>query len=334
MKIGIIGCGKQAVKHISGYQRIERIDIVVADLDDARAKNLATEKGIIWKDLDSLFKDSEITVMDICTPTSTHSELIERSIASNCDFICEKPLCEDLKKTRELSLLVKSHGKIGMVGYIYRAAQVFRDGKIIVQDSINNDPSVLGKLTTAWFRIGGRGSHQPWKHMKETAGGAINEMLVHMIDLAIWYFGSVEHVKLLVDDTFLPERIINGKKYDVNTEDFVILELIMKNGLKVFCQADMITPAFNQSLEIQGTNGTFMASIQQDVPSYVYCINGAGKYKSGMNKLVIPDKNLYEILLSDFLSAVKARKYNMGHTIDDSIELMEVIESINKQRKV
>jgi len=38
-KIGIIGCGKQAEKHITSLQKLDNIAIIVADIVPANAQN-------------------------------------------------------------------------------------------------------------------------------------------------------------------------------------------------------------------------------------------------------------------------------------------------------
>ena len=53
------------------------------------------------------------------------------------------------------------------------------------------------------FRLGRRGSHKAWKHRAQTGGGAANEMLVHMLDLALWYFGEPESATRLAGDILL-----------------------------------------------------------------------------------------------------------------------------------
>ena len=107
----------------------------------------------------------------------------------------------------------------------------------------------LGRVLTANFRIGGRGSHQVWKHRKETDGGAINEMMVHMIDLAIWYFGPVKEAKVVDSHLMMPERVIGGETVTVDAEDYVLALFEMESGVRVTIQADLVTPSFNQFVE-------------------------------------------------------------------------------------
>src|SRR5260221_9464594 len=106
------------------------------------------------------------------------------------------------------------------------------------------------------MRIGGRGSAALWKHRRAEGGGAINEMLVHMLDLAVWYFGPIERAELMMEDVFRPQRVIGGKTESVDAEDFVLARFWTRGGIPVVIQADLLTPSFTQMIEIQGDNGT------------------------------------------------------------------------------
>jgi predicted dehydrogenase len=267
--------------------------------------------------------------VDICTPTSHHAEQIRSAIEAGKDFICEKPLCEELSVARELAELVEKHHRIGMLGYIYRFAPIFELAQSLFQEVPKTGESlVMGKIVSAHFRLGGRGSHQVWKHRKESSGGAINEMLVHMIDLAIWYFGAVKHVDVLACDLLRERRVIQGIEYEVDAEDYVLARMEMESGISVFCQADLVTPAFTQFIEVQGENGTFMGSIQPDMPSFLYCNKERAGYRAGKTPFDLGPHNLFEAQMADFVHAVRTRKPPSRSTIKDSVLLMEAMNEV------
>jgi len=331
IKIGIIGCGKQAPKHISGLNKVPGVELVLADLDSALAEKLAKKEGADWvENPNEIFADSFVHAVDICTPTPAHGPLIQQAVEAQKDFFCEKPLCETAAQAREIEALVQEHNRIGMVGYIYRFAQIFELGHNLFKDSAATmgESMVLGKVVSASARLGGRGGHQLWKHRKATSGGAINEMLVHMVDLAIWYFGPVADVEVLQCATLRPVRIIQGKKETVDAEDFILVQLKMACGLKMLCQADLVTPAFTQVMEVQCENGTFMGSIQPDMPSFVFCSQEAGGYAAGKTSLQLGQHNLFEAQMAEFVRAVRTREQPSRCTIADSRLLLEALEKL------
>lgn len=212
IKVALIGCGKQAPKHISGLRKVPGVEIILADVQPAVAQELAAKEKLPWvASPDEVFVDPTIQAVDICTPTPTHAGLIMQALSTGKDFFCEKPLCQTAEEARSIAAKTTETGRIGMVGFVYRFAPVFELGHQILDGvAAGGSSPTLGKIVTAFFRLGGRGSHQLWKHRRATGGGAISEMLVHMLDLAMWYFGPISETELLTCDLLRPTRMIHG----------------------------------------------------------------------------------------------------------------------------
>ena len=332
VKIGIVGCGKQAPKHLSGLRKIPGVELILADIDTDFAAELGRKEGLAWADdIEDIFGDKDITAVDICTPTQSHVDLIRRAVESGKDFFCEKPLCEKMEEARALHDLLASSQRFGMVGYIYRFSPVFELGYSLFEDvPLVGESMVLGKIVSAFFRLGGRGSHQVWKHRKANGGGAINEMLVHMIDLALWYFGPVQEAEVLACDLLRPKRVIQGKEEEADAEDYVLIRLKTKSGVEVLCQADLVTPAFTQFVEVQGENGTFMGSIQQDMPSFIYCQEDAAGYPKGKTMLSFGKVNLFDAQMAEFVRGLRLKRKPSRCTLDDSLAILETLDLLSK----
>jgi len=332
IKIGIIGCGKQAEKHISSLKKIPNIDFVLTDMNSQVAEELTKKVGASWvKNTEEIFADPSVKAVVICTPTPTHIDLIKSAINAGKDVFCEKPLCEYHQDPSELKELIKKTNRIVMVGYIYRFVPIFEEAyRLIKQQSINGMSLVFGKILSAYFKLGGRGSHQAWKHKRATGGGAINEMLVHMVDLANWYFGPLKNIEVISCDLRCPKRIINGEEIIADAEDFVMIRCYGQNGVEIYCQADLITPAFTQYVEIQAENGSFMGSIQADMPSYIFLKESRGGYPAGKTQLGYGYRNVWDIQMLNFVQAVLSRSLDRN-TLKDSIELQKVMQKIKRQ---
>lgn len=330
VEVAILGCGKQAPKHIKGLRSVPGARIVLADVCPEFAQNLAEQESLPWvKNLDEVFRNPSIQAVDICTPTPSHPELILAALRNGKDFFCEKPLSESSAMARQVAEATRQSGNIGMVGYVYRFAPVFELGKRLFEDVPSTGiSSPLGPVRLAHLRIGGRGSHQLWKHRRATGGGAANEMLVHMLDLAMWYFGPVRDAQLLGKKLVRPQREIWGRMEDVDAEDFILAELQMESGVTVICQADLLTPAFTQFVEVQGDNGTFMGSIDKAMPSFVFCNRETDGWKQGRTDLQFDWANLFEAQMSAFIRAVETRTAPDRCTVEDSVQLLEVMEML------
>ncbi len=330
LRIAIIGCGKQAPKHISGFKKLAQLEITLADIEPGRAEELAAKEGVGWvESIDEIFTDPAIRAVDICVPTPAHSGLALRAIAAGKDFFCEKPLCESAAQARAIAERLSSGNVIGMVGYIYRFAPVFEYAHNLFKDtSVSGKSLELGRVAGAIFRLGGRGGHQVWKHRQDSGGGAISEMLVHMLDLALWYFGPVEQVLSVTKTLLRPRRYFQDQLVDVDAEDYVVVSYRSRSNVMVTCQADLITPAFSQYTEIQGENGTFMGSIQTHMPSFIYLDQQAAGRPPGRTGLEFPAGNLFENQMAEFVHLVRTRQKPWRCTVEESIHLLEFMEEI------
>ncbi|MCG2776960.1 MAG: Gfo/Idh/MocA family oxidoreductase [Desulfobacterales bacterium] len=333
LKIGIVGCGKQAEKHIECIKKIPKVEVVISDLNLEMAKSLSGKTGVAWAaNTGDIFSDASTRAVVICTPTPTHVDLIEAAVRAGKDVLCEKPFCEYKTDNSRLEALADERDRIVMVGYVYRFVPIFEEGhQLIARQLVNGESITLGRVLSAYFRLGGRGGHQKWKHIKDMGGGAINEMLVHMVDLASWYFGPLEKIDVISCDLRYPTRLINGEEIKCDAEDFILMRCFGRNGIEVHCQADLITPAFTQYVEIQGENGTFMGSIQPDMPSFIFLKEGRGGYSSGKTEIKFGRRNVLDLQMISFVQAVINREAPDRNTVRDSLELNSVMAEIRTQ---
>ena len=83
----------------------------------------------------------------------------------------------------------------------------------------------------------------PVERFVTSAGGVVSEMLVHLLDVASWYFGPFAEVEVLQRELLRPTRSIGGRSETVDADDFVLVRLRSTAGVLVLCQADLLTPA-------------------------------------------------------------------------------------------
>ncbi|WP_419421109.1 Gfo/Idh/MocA family protein [Legionella sp. D16C41] len=324
MKIGIIGCGKQAAKHITALRENNFYNIVIYDINQQVCCKLAQEYGVNIESIEDMLADKNTKGIIISTPTPSHFDLICLALKARKHVFCEKPLCENINQAKTLELLSEETGCFVQVGYVYRQVPAFRELKKMLQAP----EQPLGHISFANFRIGGRGDHSAWKHKKDLGGGAINEMFMHMLDLSGWLLGEiidVNHCEILL---LRPERLINGQKISANAEDFIFMSGFTDTSNYINLQADLVTPAFSQFIEIQGDNGSFYGSIQADKPSSYYLIKEKNNYQCGHYKLDFPSINLFTAQIKEYLNNLVNNKIKESPSILDSIYLFNILEKL------
>ncbi|MHB8425164.1 MAG: Gfo/Idh/MocA family protein [Gammaproteobacteria bacterium] len=331
MRIGILGCGRQAPKHIKGFRAAGVSDLVVADAEPERAKRLAEKEDLKWfPEPAALFADDTVAGVVLCTPTPSHVPLIHAALETGKHFLCEKPLCQSLEEARGIEAALSRRKLTGMVGYIYRAVPVFHAARRILRPPDSSE-SPLGALTLVWSRIGGRGSNAAWKHRRDQGGGAVNEMLVHTVDLLLWLLGGLD-APVLVDQALLhAERGIDGTPVRADAEDFVVARFTGPEALRVYCEADLITPEFRQCMEIQGTNGSLVVSIQADGVNSLYLKQAVGGYPAGAHELKVREEDPYCIQARTFLDAISGAGDGDYATVAQAQRVLELIAALRMQ---
>lgn len=325
LKIAVVGCGKQAEKHISAYKGIEDTYLTLVDIDEMRAGALAEKHGFEYTtDLRKVLNDDSVIALDICTPSSSHYSIVKESLFHQKHVFCEKPLCSTLEQAEDILEISKSNDCIVIVGYIYRFVAVFQKASEILA----SEEKPLGKPLMATFRIGGRGSHEFWKHDKDSGGGALNEMLVHMLDVANWFFGPLENICVEDHALLKPERVINGKNYSVSAEDYLRVTATGKDDVRIEFITDLISSNFSQYIEVQCEKGCFFGSIVPSMPSFIYSAENCSSLNKGENIIPHLTDNLYLPQMKYFVDCISKRTEPFFNTVNNSIEVMKTVNSI------
>jgi predicted dehydrogenase len=321
IRLGVIGCGKIAEKHLQAYKKLPDIEVTVTDIVP-KGETIAQNYGVGWHgNPDELISEGSVDAVDICVPTPSHASFIIRALESGKHVFCEKPLARTVQEAKEIEAKVTETGRVAMVGYLYKFHPAYQFAKEIIEERIIGDPYY------AIFRLGGRGSHKAWKHKRDTGGGAANEMLVHMLDIVLWYFGAVRSVRNLYTDTLLAERAVEGKSVSADAEDVIVLKIESTSGVQTICESDLVTPSYMNYVEIQGTNGSLWTSILDTFPTIVYCKQPRGVYDLGHNSFSFPKVDLFERELSYFLECVRKGEVPEVNSIRHSVEVMELAHS-------
>ncbi len=321
LRIGILGCGKIAERHILAYRKLP-VEVVVADIVDDAARRMAEQYGVAFRSHpDEVLGDHAVVAVDICVPTAHHKDVILRVLAHGKHVFCEKPLCRTLAEAREIQKAARQSDRVLMVGYLQRFHPAFQ----LVKEAL--EEGIIGRPYFALFRVGGRGDHAAWKHQRAAGGGVVLEMLVHKLDQIIWFFGPAEQVKVPAYDTLLPVRTIQGQPVKADAEDLVVLE-IEAGGTRILCEGDFVTPSYMDHLEVQGDNGSIFSSLLHFMPTIIHCKERRGIYNQGSNFYNFPMVNLFERELAHFVETIQSGRRDNINSLEDSIHVMEIIEHI------
>lgn len=190
MKVGVIGTGFMGTTHAAAWAKTDaEIAGFAADTVE-NAQALAEEYNTgVYGDLSAMLPD--VDVVDVCTPTHLHHEMVLQAASAGKDIICEKPLARTTGQAQEMVRACREAGVRLLVAHVVRFFPEYAQAQQAVANGDIGRPGVV-RLT--------RGSYRPkkpvgnWFLDESKSGGILMDLMIHDYDYARWIAGDVESV--------------------------------------------------------------------------------------------------------------------------------------------
>ncbi len=278
LKIGIVGSGFMGRTHAAAWAKLP-VDLVgICSAGSERAKMLAADYvAKAFTSLDMLLE--EVDVVDICTPTHLHHEMVLKVAAAGKHIVCEKPLARTSSQAREMIQVCKNANVHLLVAHVLRFAPAYVQAKQVVE---RGD---IGKVAVQRFT---RCSALPkwasdnWLMNAEKSGGMILDLMIHDYDFARWVAGDVESVFA---------KSLRGQRPE-SIEDYALVMLKHSNGAISNVEGGWAyAPGmFRTAFEIAGDAGLIEHPADSSIPLAVYM-----KHKDSIaSDVMVPSSPLAE----------------------------------------
>ena len=263
----------------------------------------------------AILKDPKIDAVILTTPHSLHSKHAIQAMQNRKHVFVEKPMATKFLDAKKMYLTAKKYKKILSVGHNRRYSSVFdfinnlnrqrKIGKILHIDSNFSAPGAM-KYKKKFWRA----------NRKESPGGAIAGLGIHMIDLMCYFGGKVKSVQSLV------------KKYavKVNIDDTTSALFELKN-----CTGNLTTIfacPYISTFNIFGTNMNIFSEVDKNK---IKLVNKNGRIK----KLNLTNKNTLFLELQEFADSCNNKnKYRIKNSeAAHNVKIMEAIVKSSKKNK-
>jgi predicted dehydrogenase len=146
IRVGIIGCGKVADKHVSQILRVRDCEIVgVCDQEELMAGQLAERFGIRqrFSDAQDLLRTCRPDVVHITTPPQSHYKLAKECLDAGSHIYVEKPFTLTSQEAEELIDNALKGGRKVTVGNETQFMPVARDMRRLIQEGYLGGAPVL-----------------------------------------------------------------------------------------------------------------------------------------------------------------------------------------------
>jgi predicted dehydrogenase len=186
----------------------------------------------------------DVDVVDICSPTHLHREMVLKAAAAKKHIICEKPLARTLQQAQEIVTACHKAGVQLLVAHVVRFFPEYALAHSAVVEGQIGRPAVI--------RLH-RGSYRPkkpagnWFLDEEKSGGILMDLMIHDYDYARWVAGEVESVSARRVTELHPEAPV----------DYGLVILSHRSGALSHIAGAWAypPPTFRTHLEIAGDRG-------------------------------------------------------------------------------
>lgn len=194
LRIGLLGCGRIAQRHIEAIQANQGTTIaMVCDCIPQLAEKTASRLNAAW--VTNMTQMQGLDAISVLTPSGKHPRhCIE--VAKHCDapiIICEKPLSLTVREALEMIREVEQYGKIllpvyqnrynPLIAYMHDLIHSKKLGTIY-QFTCN----VFWNRNDDYFRNG-------WHGTADLDGGVLYTQASHYVDMIHFFFGEINQTK-------------------------------------------------------------------------------------------------------------------------------------------
>jgi predicted dehydrogenase len=252
----------------------------------------------------------------ISSPSTYHVSQSIELIRAGVHLLIEKPLSHNLVNVAELQKLAKQKKVVVLVGYVFRHDPAANHFKYLLRKG------VTGQHLHANIESG---SYLPdWRPGQDyrksasainTLGGGVLCELSHELDYAQWFFGSIDSVQALIQ---------NSGTLEVDVEDTAQLLLVSNNNVPIFIHLDFNRRHPARSCVVRGTAGEINWDVITKGVRWSTAINGE------TTKLFNYDRDeIYQTQLQHYLSCIE-QGIQPAVTLTDGVQTLKIIEAARK----
>ncbi len=253
-RIGVVGCGFYAQNHLNAWTHLRTVgaDLVgVCDLDREKAEAAGKQFGVAWyTNLDQMLDECRLDLLDIVTRMDSHRLLAAKAAEKRVGAIVQKPFAPNLIECIAIVETADKHGAWLAVHENFRFGTAMRRVRDVIASGAIGVPN--------WARLSFRTGYDVYRGQPYLALGdrlAILDSGIHLLDLARWFLGEVEHLSCETQ----------RRSPAVKAEDTATIMLRHISGavsmVETTYEAKRIPDAFPETLlEMEGTEGSVIVS--------------------------------------------------------------------------
>jgi predicted dehydrogenase len=329
--IGVIGAGGISHSHLLAVRSSANRDrarvVAIADIDEARANEQATQYGIerVFTDYRELIACDDVQAVSVCTPPFLHVEQSVAALRAGKHVLCEKPVSPNLAGLDAIAEAERESGATFAGVFQHRVGQGARQVKALIDDGRFGSLR-FGLSETLWQR--GKDYYDVWWRgtWEQECGGVTMGHGIHSIDMLLWLMG--EPASVIADAATV--------KLDIQVEDTSLATVRFRNGAVGQIIVTVNAQDNRSRLEIFGDDLQAVSSESAygptATPFRLTSLDPAAvetAVQRASELVPEPTKHLHVPLLADFIDAIASKRPPLV-TVDECRRSMELITGTYK----
>ena len=363
MGVGLVGYGFMGKVHSNAYRQVGRFFEVdptprmraICGRDEEAVRQAAGSLG--WEgyetDYHRLVERSDIELIDVSTPGSSHRDITLAALEAGKHVLCEKPLANTLEEAREMVEAAHRAGTVNMVNFNYRRVPAVAFAKQLIEEGS------LGEIRhwrAVYLQNIALDPELPliWRFRKEEAGsGALGDLGAHLVDLAHYLVGPIAGV-VGTTKTFIEERPLEGGAEgtgEVTVDDATTFLASFENGAMGTFEATRLAPGRKNrnSFEINGSKGSVVFDLER-MNELEVCFAEDAAEVGGFRTVLVTEpghpymeawwpaghiigyEHTFTHAVKDLLDSIKAGESPMP-TFEDGYRCQAVLDAVEKSKE-
>ncbi|MDA8822660.1 Gfo/Idh/MocA family oxidoreductase [Candidatus Pelagibacter bacterium] len=241
----------------------------------------------IEKNYNKIFKDKDVDIIFICSPTNTHIKFIEESIKYKKTIFCEKPLDLDIKKILKTFKKVKKNNPKIQLGFNRR----YDPGHFSIKKEL--DKNKIGKLEK--IIITSRDPAPPSVLYLKSSGGIFRDMMIHDFDLCRLYLGKDE-----ISEVHAFASSFEPLYKRIKDHETAVVTMKSKKGvICVITNSRHCSFGYDQRVELFGKKGMLLSGNKKIDSTEFFNAHQSGSKKPFLNFFIDRYNDAYNLQLNE-----------------------------------
>lgn len=314
VKVGFIGSGGIASAHAQRLSKLEGVKVAACyDVDESRASSFSASYGAVsHTDLGKMLKTENIDAVYVCTPPFARG-IEMQAIEMGVPTFLEKPVALTMERAQEIASVLKKHGVVHSVGYMWRYLDVTDRA---IEELRQSGPvgMVMGQyIDPFWF------PRTHWWLYKDKGGGQVVEQSTHVFDLIRLLVGDVTRVAAEIDNLIVAKEVEH-----MTSEDFSIVVMRFKSGaMGVVCSSCASQNTFSGTVVRIIAKQSALEHVGHAKTLRIFKRDHTEEIRSQMDALLEEDKVFVEAVRTGDTSKIRS-------SFEDAMKTLEVTIAANK----